>query len=305
MSGGPRCGVLGVGALGGAIAERLAAQGLPVAAHDRDPERVAGLAGTIAACASPRELAAAADVVLVLLPDTPDVLAVLDGPDGLAAGLAPGAVVVLNSTVAVDTPAEVAARLAATGARVVDAPVSGGPVAARAGDLRIMVGGDDDAVAACRPALEAIGQPHHVGPLGHGEITKLVNNLMGSVISVGIAEGLALAARAGADVDRVREAIDGGSGSSWILSEWMPRTVLAGRSDADFAVRLMCKDLRVIAEYADQLGVPLEAARLARETYEQVRDEGYGDRDFSVLVALRAAQAGVPMAVDPPLDQGR
>ncbi len=126
---------------------------------------------------------------------------------------------------------------------------------------------------------------------------------MGSVISVGIAEGLALAARAGADVDRVREAIDGGSGSSWILSEWMPRTVLAGRSDADFAVRLMCKDLRVIAEYADELGVPLEAATLARETYEQVRDDGYGDRDFSVLVALRAAQAGVPIPVDPPLDR--
>lgn len=298
-----RCGVLGVGALGGAIAERLAARGLIVSAHDRDPERVAALTGPIAVCDSPRALAAASDVVLVLLPDTPDVLAVLDGPDGLAAGLAPGTVVVLNSTVAVDTPATVAERLAATGARVVDAPVSGGPIAARAGELRIMVGGADEDVAACRPALEAIGVPHHVGPLGHGEITKLVNNLMGSVISVGIAEGLALAARAGVDVDRMRAAIDGGSGSSWILSEWMPRTVLAGRSDADFAVRLMCKDLRVIAEYADGLGVPLEAATLARETYESVRDEGYGDRDFSVLVALRAAQAGVPMDVDPPLDR--
>lgn len=302
MSAAPVCGVLGVGALGGAIAERLAAAGLTVHAHDRSPERVAALAGDVRACATPRELAAACDVTLVLLPDTPDVLECVDGPDGLAAGAGPGDVVVLCSTVAVATPELVAERLRPAGAAVVDAPVSGGPVAARAGTLAIMVGGEERDVAACLPALEAIGRPIHVGPLGHGELTKLVNNLMGSVISVAIAEGLALAARAGGDLDRIRAAIAGGSGSSWILEQWMPRTILAGRTEADFAVRLMCKDLRVIAEYADELGVPLRAAALARESYEEARDRGHGDRDFSVLVALRAAEVGAPIPTDLPPD---
>ena len=137
-----------------------------------------------------------------------------------------------------------------------------------------------------------------MGPIGHGEIAKLANNLMGAVIAVGIAEGLALAAKAGADLDKVREAIAGGSGASWILNDWLPRTVLAGRLDADFAVELMVKDMDVLDGYAHELGVPLHAAELARETFTALRDAGHGRHDFSVLVAIAAAEAGVPLPVD-------
>lgn len=292
----PVCGVLGVGSLGAAIARRLAERGFAVHAHDLDPARADALAplGVVRAD-TPRALAAACDAVLILLPDTPEILACLDGEDGLEAGLRPGSALLLASTVTPATPQALAVRLAPLEVAVLDTPVSGGPVVARQGELAIMAGAEPADYDRWRPVLEAIGNPVHVGPVGHGEIAKLANNLMGSVIAIGIAEGLALAAKAGADVDRVREAIDGGSGASWILSDWMPRTVLAGRTDADFAVRLMCKDMGLLREFAAELDVPLRAGKLARETFEDLRDRGYGDRDFSVLVEVRAQEAGTSL----------
>jgi 3-hydroxyisobutyrate dehydrogenase-like beta-hydroxyacid dehydrogenase len=292
-----RVGVLGVGALGAAIAERLAAQGHVVHAHDLSAAAVAALAEHgVRAAGSPRELAELSDVVILLLPDTPVNLACLDGPDGLEAGLRDGSAVVIASTVAPETPPLLVERLAPLGVSVVDAPVSGGPVVARRGELTIMVGAEEEDYAAIEPVLSDYGQPVHVGPVGHGEIAKLTNNLMGAVIVLGIAEGLALAAKAGADLDKVREAVSGGSGASWILSDWMPRTVLAGRTEADFAVRNMFKDTRLIEQYAERIGVPLEAGELALRTFEGLRDAGFGDRDFSILVALRAQAAGAPLA---------
>jgi len=95
----------------------------------------------------------------------------------------------------------------------------------------------------------------------------------------------------------VREAIAGGSGASWILSDWLPRTVLAGRTDADFAVDLMVKDMDVLEDYAGELGVPIRAGELAREMFTKLRDTGHGGQDFSVLVAIRAAEAGVPLPI--------
>jgi 3-hydroxyisobutyrate dehydrogenase-like beta-hydroxyacid dehydrogenase len=294
-----RCGVLGVGALGAMIAARLAAEGFEVVAYDVDSGPVAALAEAgVGAANSARDLAQSSDIVLVVVPDTPDVEAALGGGSGLEAGLRAGATLLLVSTVNPATPQELARRLAPRGVDVLDTPVSGGPIAARAGGLAIMVGGDDAAYARCLPVLEALGRPVHVGPIGHGEIAKLANNLMGSVIALGIAEGLALAAKAGADLDKVREAISGASGESWILSQWMPRTVLAGRIDADFAVRLMVKDMGVLQDYARELGVPLRAGELARAMFTELSAAGHGGRDFSVLVALALAEAGAPFPID-------
>ena len=297
------CGVVGVGTLGAAIAERLAQQGYTVTAHDIDPGRADALAPFgIGWADTPRELAQRSDVVLLLLPDTPEILQCLDGSDGLEAGLREGSALMIASTVSPESPQAIAARLAARGVAVLDTPVSGGPVVARQGELTIMVGGDDAAWELCRPVLEAFGRPIHVGPVGHGEIAKLANNLMGSVIAVGIAEGLALAARSGADVDRVRQAISGGSGSSWILTDWIPRTVLVGKVQADFAIRLMAKDMGLVQDYADALGVNAPAGRLAQEIFTELRDRGLGDRDFSYLAEVRAQEAGThvePQDPDP------
>jgi 2-hydroxy-3-oxopropionate reductase len=300
VTAGERCGVLGVGALGGAIAERLAAEGIDVAAYDIDTERVAALADAgVGAASSPGDLADRSDIVLVVLPDTPEIEAALGGETGLEAGLRDGAALLLVSTVKPATAQDLAQRLDSRGVEVLDTPVSGGPVAARAGALAIMAGGSDAAYARCLPVLETLGRPVHVGPIGHGEIAKLANNLMGSVTAIGIAEGLALAAKAGADLDKVREAIAGGSGASWILTDWLPRTVLAGRTHADFAVELMVKDMDLLEDYARELGVPLRAAELARETFTELRDAGHGDHDFSVIVATSAAEAGAPLPMDP------
>jgi 2-hydroxy-3-oxopropionate reductase len=290
----PSVGVVGVGSLGAAIAERLAAQGFAVTAHDLDPSIAEALAPVgIAWADTPRELAQRSDTILLLLPDTPDILQCLDGEDGLEVGLRDGAAVMIASTVDPESPQAIARRLAPRGVEVLDTPVSGGPVVARQGELVIMVGADEAGWERARPVLEAFGRPVHVGPVGHGEIAKLANNLIGAVIAIGTAEGMAFAAKSGADPDRVRQAIAGGSGSSWILTDWFPRTVLAGKPDADFAIRLMAKDTRLVEEFAERLGVNAPAARLARQIFTELRDSGVGERDFSYLAEVRAQEAGV------------
>ena len=299
MTAAERCGVLGVGVLGAAIAARLATEGIEVAAYDLDGERVAALAELgVGAADSAGDLADRSDIVLVVLPDTPEIEAALGGEGGLEAGLRDRAALLLVSTVKPATAQHLARRLAPRGVDVLDTPVSGGPAAARDGALAIMAGGPDAAYARCLPLLETLGHPVHVGPIGHGEIAKLANNLMGSAIAIGIAEGLALAAKAGADLEKVRDAIAGGSGASRILSDWLPRTILAGRIEADFTVDLMVKDMDVLHDYARELGVPLRAAELARQTFTELRDAGHGGHDFSVLVAVSAAEVGAPLPID-------
>jgi 3-hydroxyisobutyrate dehydrogenase-like beta-hydroxyacid dehydrogenase len=172
-------------------------------------------------------------------------------------------------------------------------------VRAEEGTLAIMVGASADGLRRARPLLAALGDNVvHVGPVGHGQLAKLANNLMGAVTTLGIAEGLALATRGGADVERVCEAIAGGSGSSWILREWIPETVLAGDYRRRFSVDLMRKDLQLIAAECERLGVPAPAAALARDTFDEAAASGHGDADFSIVAALaEAAFGGDPSTV--------
>ncbi len=292
-----RVGVLGSGSIGGSTAARLASQGIEVAAFDIDAERVAALgADGVAAAGSARELAEGAEVIFLALPNTPHIESALAGEDGLRAGLGEGTLVCLLSTIDPAEARRVGAELAEAGAELLDTPVSGGPVAARAGELTIMAGGTDAAFARAKPLLELLSDHLvHVGPLGAGETAKLVNNLMGSVIVLGIAEGVALAAKAGLDVERTLEAIAGASGSSWILDTWIPRTILADPSQTHFAVELMAKDMGLVRELAEANGVPLEAGALAEKTFTELRDSGDGGRDFSILLARRAEAAGADL----------
>ena len=260
------CGVVGAGAIGRGLVASLGRAGFPVSVYDLDPAvaALATRAGAVAA-ASLSELARASEVVLLALPDTPEIVAALD--DGLEQGLRRGATVVVTSTVSPDTPVELERRLAPLGVDVLDAPVSGGPVKAAAGELAIMVGGPKDVFEQRRPVLEALASHLvYVGPTGHGEIAKLVNNLMGAVIVVGIAEGLSLAAKAGADVRTVCEAVAGGSGSSWILQEWIPETAFRGDYERRFSLELMGKDMGLIRALAGELEVPIPALELAAAT---------------------------------------
>ena len=287
-------GIVGVGALGRAFALRLREAGVHVAVHDpNDEARAWAAAAGLEATATPRELAAASETLLLAVPDTPEILEALEGPDGLEAGLRAGATVVVLSTVSPDTPLELRRRLAPRGVGVVDAPVSGGPEAAAAGTLAIMVGGDDGDVATVMPVLAVLGRHVvHVGPGGHGELAKLVNNLVGSAIAVATAEGLALAARAGLDAERTREALVGGSGGSWILEHWLPGTAFEGDYRRRFGVDLMCKDLGLIADLATRLDVATPSLELARATFAEAQRDGHGDHDFSIVVHRAARRAG-------------
>jgi len=139
----------------------------------------------------------------------------------------------------------------------------------------------------------------HVGPTGHGELAKLVNNLMGAVIAVGIAEGLTLAAKSGADVRAVCDAVSGGSGSSWILREWIPDTVFRGDYARRFSLDLMQKDMRLIRELSRSLEVSTPVLDAAASTFEHAIAEGYGGFDFTVVAALQARDAGVELPGGP------
>jgi 3-hydroxyisobutyrate dehydrogenase-like beta-hydroxyacid dehydrogenase len=293
------CGVLGVGAVGRGMVESLLRAGFAVAVHDLDGAATAAAAALGAtAAASPGELAERSDVLVLALPDTPEILA---AADAFEERLRAGSIVLLMSTVAPETPLELARRLAPRGVEVLDAPISGGPVKALAGELAIMVGGSEDTFARARPVLDALGtHVVHVGPLGDGELAKLVNNLIGVEIVIAISEGLALAAKAGADVERLCEAIAGGSGSSWILREWIPDTVFRGDYARRFSLDLMRKDVRLIVELAGRLGVRVDALELATAKVQAAIDAGYGGNDFSVLAPLAAEAAGTVLPGGPP-----
>jgi 3-hydroxyisobutyrate dehydrogenase-like beta-hydroxyacid dehydrogenase len=285
------CGVVGVGVLGHGIATSLARAGLPVIVYDADPAAAeAAAAGPgIGVAPTVESLASESDVVLLVLPDTPEILEVADE---LALGVRTGSAVLVVSTVSPETPVELERRLRPLGVQVLDCPISGGPARAERGDLAVMVGGDAAAFGRLRPVWDAIGSlVVHVGPLGHGEIAKLANNLMGAVIVEAIAEGLTLAAKAGADVGRVVDAIAAGSGSSWILREWIPETVLRGDYARRFSLDLMRKDMRLVAELAGRLDVPIPACEVARDSFERAIAAGYGDDDFSRAIELHARAA--------------
>jgi 3-hydroxyisobutyrate dehydrogenase-like beta-hydroxyacid dehydrogenase len=283
--------VLGTGALGRGIVASLARGGHAVTLYDRDAAATAEAvrAGGVAA-AGASEVAAGSEAVLLVLPDSPQIFEVIDE---ISDSLARGTVVLIISTVSPGTPVELGRLLEPRGVDVLDCPISGGPGRAEAGELAVMVGGDQRVLARVRPVLDAIGQTVvHIGPLGHGQIAKLANNLMGGVIIEGIAEGLAFAAKAGADVRRVAEAIGGGSGSSWILREWIPETLFAGDFARRFSLDLMCKDMGIISAMAGELGVPVPAADVARAAFERAVAEGFGGDDFSRAIQLHAARAG-------------
>jgi 2-hydroxy-3-oxopropionate reductase len=289
-----RCGVIGTGALGSAIVTSIARAGFAVTVHDQDAAAlVSATRAGGAAAESAAGVARASDVLLLVLPDSPQIFEVVEE---IGSGLAPGSVVLIISTVSPETPVELGRRLAPSGVHVLDCPISGGPARAAAGDLAIMVGGDEAIFERVRPVLAAFGSRIVlIGPLGHGQIAKLANNLMGGVIIEGIAEGLAFAAKAGVDVQRVADAIAGGSGSSWILREWVPDTVFANDYARRFSLDLMCKDMGIIRDMAAELGVPIPASDVAREAFERAVARGFGGDDFTRAIQLHAADAGTDL----------
>jgi 2-hydroxy-3-oxopropionate reductase len=287
-----RVGVLGLGIMGGAMARRVSAAGVPLVISDRSRGPVAELAAAGASVVgAPAEVARRVDVLVVNVPDTPDLLALVDGPEGIEAGAHPGLVVVAMGTHAPAAMPPIAERLGSVGAAFLDAPVSGGDIGAREGTLSIMVGGDAEALERATPVLRLLGtRITHIGPSGAGQVAKACNQLVvGSTIQA-VAEAWALAQACGVDGVRVLEALKGGLAGSVVLERYARRM-----AERDFEpggrVRLHAKDARIVMAAADGAGLRLPGFEPVAAAFEELVRTGRGDLDHSSLVLLVEPEA--------------
>jgi 3-hydroxyisobutyrate dehydrogenase len=225
--------------------------------------------------------------------DTPDVEAVLFGPDGVAQGAQPGSLVIDCSTIAPSGSCDLAARLRERGIAMVDAPVSGGSEGARNATLTIFVGGDERDVERARPVLEALGRTiTHVGPIGAGQAVKAVNQVILAGTYLGVAEGIVLAIKAGLDVEQVVAALGGGAAQSWVLANRSGR-MLDNDYPLGFKVALHRKDLGIALDLADQLGASLPVSALAAQLESGLVARGHGEDDVSALARAIRSLSGL------------
>ena len=290
MSDRDRIGFIGLGIMGKPMAARLVRAGFPVVVHNRSPEAVEELAAEGAESASaPRETAERSDVVVTMLPDSPDVEAVVLGEDGVIAGAREGMLLVDMSTIAPATARQVHAALAERGVEAVDAPVSGGEPAAVDGQLSIMAGGSEAAVERAEPIFAELGKATtHIGAPGAGQVAKAANQVVVALTIQAVAEALTLASKAGVDPARVREALLGGFAQSKILEAHGER-MLEGRFDPGFRIELHRKDLAIALQSAREDGVPLLATAQVAELFNALIAQGSGTLDHSALVTLYRA----------------
>ncbi len=280
-------GLIGIGLMGLPMARRLLAAGIDLCVYNRSRDKAEALACEGATvCATAAELAGRCDVVILMLADTPTVETVLRGDAGVLQALSPGDLVVDMGTTAVTATRALAEDVRDAGADYVDAPVSGGVIGAEQGALSIMVGGLPPSVERARPLFEAMGQRiTHVGDSGAGQIAKAANQVIVGLTIAAVAEGLALAGRAGADIARVREALGGGFADSRILEVHGRRMV-----DNQFAPGGRCstqrKDLQQALDLAAQLGMELPVTALTRDLYDRLIEGGDADLDHAALFRL-------------------
>ena len=282
-----RIGFIGLGIMGRPMALRLLEAGFALTVHSRSPEPVAELVAAGAARAgSGEEVASAVDVVITMLPDTPDVEEVLFGPDGVAAGVGAGSVVIDMSTIDPAATRGFSTRLTGHDATMVDAPVSGGETGAVEGTLSIMVGGSSDDVVRVTPLFEAMGRTIvHVGPVGAGQVCKASNQLVVGATIEAVAEALALAARSGVDPAKVRDALLGGFAGSKIL-EVHGKRMLERAFEPGFRARLHAKDARIVLRAAAEADLELPGFTPVAGQLERLVASGGGEFDHAALITL-------------------
>ena len=283
----PELGFIGLGLMGHAFTRRLAACGYRVTGFDIVADKLARAeAHGVHAATSAAEVARASDVVHVCVMTKDDLAAAVFGANGIAEGAAPGKVLIDHSTTEVATTKEFAAQLEAdTGMRWVDAPVSGGPPAAEAGTLAIMAGGDEADVTAVRPVLESLGTCTHVGPLGAGQVTKMVNQVLVLSNYCVLAEALVLAEAGGVDASRIPAALGAGYAGSNMLQRLYPRLVARDFAPAGYAFQAL-KDLDMVHGLAKELKVPTPMASQAATLFRTLVSKGHGQLDGIAVLKL-------------------
>jgi 2-hydroxy-3-oxopropionate reductase len=293
----PTLGLIGLGIMGRPMARNLLKAGYRLTVFDIDASAVAALAAEGAAAGqSPAQVAASTDVLVTMLPDSPQVRAVYLGPGGAFEALRAGWLAIDMSSIAPSTARELAQRASAAGAEILDAPVSGGDKGAIAGTLSIMVGGSDEAYERALPILEALGKTIvHVGASGAGQVVKVCNQVVVAVVIEAVSEALVLGAKAGVDPSKIADVLQGGLAATRVL-EMRRENMLSGTFEPGFRISLHLKDLKNALELARETNVALPAAAQVDQLMRAAAAAGHGDYDHSGLITVIEEMAGFSLA---------
>jgi 3-hydroxyisobutyrate dehydrogenase len=287
-------GFIGIGIMGKGMARNLAKAGFKPLIWNRTRSRVDDLVGEgFEVADDPATLAAACDVVITCVSDTPDVEAVVLGERGVLLGVKAGSLVVDMSTISPRATVDIGKRLAEKDVAMLDAPISGGSEGAAKGTLSIMVGGESDQVERAMPFFRAMGKAiTHVGPLGSGQKVKLVNQILVVVNALAVSEALLFAQAGGLDLEKTLEAVVPGAAGSWMLQFRGPQVVKRDWRPG-FTIDLQQKDLRLVLEAADQLGTPVVGTSLVFNLYRTLQAEGLGGEGNHALVKALERLSGI------------
>jgi len=285
---------IGMGTMGLPMALNLLQAGHRVTVHNRTREREAAAekAGAQRA-ASPAEAAREAEITITCVSDTPDVEKIVLGETGVIQGAKAGSLLIDMSTISPAATREIAAALAQKKVRMLDAPVSGGSEGAQQGTLSIMVGGAPEDVAAAMPVLEAMGKSvAHVGPIGAGQLTKAINQIVVAGTYWSVAEGVALGLKAGLDMEKVVQAVGGGAAGSWAMVN-RSGNMIANDYPLGFKLELHRKDLNIALEVARELGVTLPVAAFVEQVETGLIARGHAQEDISTIARSVREQSGI------------
>jgi 3-hydroxyisobutyrate dehydrogenase-like beta-hydroxyacid dehydrogenase len=288
-------GFIGLGTMGAPMARNLLNKGHRLIVADIMPAAVSSLvAAGAAAAATPREVAAASEIVITMLPDAPDVERVALGTGGIVEGIEAGSVYIDMSTIDPDTTRKVGAAMTGKGAFMIDSPVGKTADAAVAGTLTLMVGGPAKIVARCRTVLDCMGTDFfHCGELGAGQTMKLINNLLATAVSEASIEALVAGTKSGLTLDTMMSVFRTTMAWNNALAIAMPKRPLAGDFTPGFMLKLAHKDCRLALKMVDALGVSAPVGHAAFASLEEGLLEGLADQDVGALLKLREEPAGV------------
>ncbi len=285
---------IGMGTMGLPMALNLLEAGYQVTVHNRTREKevAAEKAGAVRA-ASPAEAAQGAQITITCVSDTPDVESIVLGEVGVVQGARAGSLVIDMSTISPSATRAIAAALAEREIRMLDAPVSGGSEGAQQGTLSIMVGGDAADVSAATPVLEAMGKTiSHVGPIGAGQLTKAINQIVVAGTYWSVAEGIALGLKAGLDMESVVKAVGGGAAGSWAMDN-RSGNMIKNEYPLGFKVELHRKDLNIALGVARELGVPLPVTAFVEQVETGLIARGHAQEDISAIARTVREQSGM------------
>lgn len=292
-------GFVGLGIMGQAMAANLLTAGHDTVVWNRTRSRANSLVASGATlAASPGDVASRCDIVMICVSDTPDVEAVVFGVDGVAEGLRPGGLIIDHSTISPEATKEFASTITDGGGNWLDAPVSGGSEGAVNGTLSIMVGGDPVQFERALPYLEDVGSTITlVGPIGAGQLVKAVNQILVVVNQLAVSEALLLAEAGGLDLSATLRAVEGGAAGSWMLSNRGPQMIERDWRPG-FTIDLQQKDLRLVLDAADELGVPVPGTSLVFQLYRALQSQGLGSEGNHALVKSLEIMSGIEIGSD-------